>query len=117
MMATIRPKEEGLLEASVNRPFTGTAKRIFFSIMERLKTGRIRISDGGFHRTFGSLSDDADLEASVTVLHPAFYNRIVFGGSTGAGEAYMAGLWRTDDLTRLIRIVLKNQAVFENMDS
>ena len=52
--------------------------------------------------------DQLRLEVNVTVSHPGFYNRIVFGGSVGAGEAYMMGFWHSDDLTMLIRIILLN---------
>jgi len=50
------------------------------------------------------------------VEHPRFYTHMVFGGSIGAAEAYMAGLWSPDDLTSAIRIVIQNQQVFEEMD-
>jgi cyclopropane-fatty-acyl-phospholipid synthase len=38
-----------------------------------------------------------------------FYRSIVFGGSVGAAEAYMAGHWDCDDLTALTRIVVLNE--------
>lgn len=116
MKETIRPVEKRLSEKSESALFHGTARKIVLSIMKRLKKGRIHILDNDLKRTFGQMTDDTPLEASVTVLHSGFYHRIVFGGSVGAGEAFMMGLWRTDDLTVLIRIILLNQDVFEGMD-
>jgi len=41
---------------------------------------------------------------------------VVFGGNIGASEAYMSGYWTVDDLTVIIRIVLRNRAVFKGLD-
>jgi cyclopropane-fatty-acyl-phospholipid synthase len=51
------------------------------------------------------------------VLDPAFYADIAFGGSVGAGESYMLGHWRTDDLTSLMRLMLRNRAALDAMDA
>ncbi|WP_096087817.1 SAM-dependent methyltransferase [Agaribacterium haliotis] len=45
------------------------------------------------------------------------YNHIVFAGSTGAGEAYILGLWRCNNLLALIRLILQNQRQLNNFDS
>ena len=47
--------------------------------------------------------------AAVTVRDPAFYAEIAFGGSVGAGESYMLGHWSADDLTALLRLMLRNR--------
>jgi cyclopropane-fatty-acyl-phospholipid synthase len=112
----IRPVEKNFLKKTTAAPFHGTARRILFAMMRRLKRGQIHILDGDQRLTFGQITDDMPLEVNVTVSHPGFYNRIVFGGSVGAGEAYMMGFWRTDDLPKLIRIILLNRAVFEGLD-
>ena len=41
---------------------------------------------------------------------------MAFGGSIGAGEAYMAGIWSADDLTALIRIIVLNRGVLSGME-
>jgi cyclopropane-fatty-acyl-phospholipid synthase len=38
------------------------------------------------------------------------------GGSIGAAEAYMEGLWSADDLTMVMRILALNQKAFEDME-
>ena len=116
MNETLRCMEKRFSERSTSAVFHGSARKIIFSILKRLRRGRIHLIDGDLELTFGQRTDGEFLDASVTILHPGFYNRILFGGSVGAGEAYMMGLWRTDDLTVLIRIVLLNQAVFEGLD-
>ena len=66
--------------------------------------------------SFGSQSDDLPLAAEVIVHHPKFYTDSVFGGSVGSAEAYINGYWTTDDLTALIRILIQNQHVFDQME-
>ena len=41
---------------------------------------------------------------------------MVYGGSIGAGEAYVDNLWRTDDLTKLIRIMVRNSDFLEDIE-
>jgi cyclopropane-fatty-acyl-phospholipid synthase len=44
------------------------------------------------------------------------FTRILFGGSIGAAEAYMQGLWSADALTMVMRILALNQKAFEDME-
>jgi cyclopropane-fatty-acyl-phospholipid synthase len=116
MRKRIRPVEAMPSEGASNAPFYGSAKKILFSVLKKLEWGQIHILEGDLRMNFGQRTDEAPLEVSVTVLHPSFYNRILLGGSVGSGEAYMMGLWSADDLTALIRIILRNEAVFEGLD-
>ncbi len=116
MKTLIRPMERGVVESPRLALLHGTARGLFFSFLERLHRGRIRIRDGDQELSFGRGTEEVPLEALVRVLHPGFYSRVLLGGSVGAGEAYMAGLWSTDDLTALIRIVLRNRDAFQGLD-
>jgi len=116
MGETILPAEEKFSNISESRLLSKAGRKIFFSIMQKLKRGEIHVREGDLKETFGQRKGDSSLSATVNVLHPGFYDRIVFGGSVGAGEAYMMGLWSTDDLTMLVRIILLNQDVFEGLD-
>ena len=116
METRIRPVENPFLKQRELAFVDNTARKMLFSILKHLKKGRIHFQEENLRRTFGRLTHDASLEASVTVLSPNFYSRIVFGGSVGAGEAYMLGLWQTDDLTQLMRIIVLNQNIFGGLD-
>ena len=59
---------------------------------------------------------DFPIEARITVSDDRFYSKAVFGGSIGAAEAYMAGFWSADNLTDLIRIIIRNQDLFMELD-
>jgi len=55
--------------------------------------------------------------AQICVQHPRFYSDVAFGGTIGAGEAYIQGYWKCAELDTLIRILLRNRDVLENVDS
>ena len=92
------------------------ARRTIFTVLHKLKYGRIRIFEDSQHHIFGGTNQAPPLEATVNVHHPRFYSRRLFNGSMGAAEAYMEGLWSADDLTTVMRIMALNQPVFTEMD-
>jgi cyclopropane-fatty-acyl-phospholipid synthase len=78
------------------------ASRALFSLLlRRMRAGRLEIVEGGRRRHYGPA--DADLRATVTI-HDASAWSALFTGSVGLGEAYVDGLWETDDLVALMRI-------------
>ncbi len=93
------------------------ARRIVLSRLEKLQDGQIVVSENGEHLTFGKLTDDLPLTAQLRVLSPKFYSDVAFGGSIGAGEAYINGYWGCSDLSDLLSILLRNREVLEQMDS
>src|ERR1700712_83231 len=46
--------------------------------------------------------------ASITVNSDEFYKRCILYGDIGFGEAYVDGLWDTDNITNVIKWVLLN---------
>ena len=93
------------------------ARRIVFSRLEKLRDGQIVVSENGEHFRFGELTDDLPLTAQLRVLSPKFYSDIAFGGSIGAGEAYINGNWACAELGDLLRILIRNRETLEQMDS
>jgi cyclopropane-fatty-acyl-phospholipid synthase len=94
----------------------GWAKSLLHRQLSRLESGEIVLADGGEVRRFGRADKDFPLSARIEVDSPEFYGDAVFGGSLGAGEAYMAGAWRCSDLVGLVRIMARNRAVLDGMD-
>ncbi len=92
------------------------SKGVLFHILERIREGRVIVSTGGEVFTFGRLTADFPSEVTIAIRDPRFFSATVFGGSIGVAESFMAGHWETDDLTTLIRIVIRNEKVFEDMD-
>jgi cyclopropane-fatty-acyl-phospholipid synthase len=93
------------------------ARRAVHSRLRELAIGQIVISENGEHTTYGQLTDEFPLTAQLRVHHPRFYSDVAFGGSVGAGEAYIQGYWSCDELTDLSRIMLRNRDVLEQVDS
>jgi cyclopropane-fatty-acyl-phospholipid synthase len=93
------------------------ARRLVLSRLEHLQVGQIVVVENGKRITFGHPTEAFPLSAQLTVNHPGFYSDIAFGGSIGAGEAYINAYWATNDLTDLLRILLRNRDVLESMDS
>lgn len=94
----------------------GLAKRLVLGQLGKLEYGRLILEHGEQFREFGQPASTADLSARIRVLDDAFYSDIAFGGSIGAGEAYMAGAWQCDDLVALVRILLRNREVLDGME-
>lgn len=116
MRETILPADGFAVESSLLNRLDRTAKGLLLSLLGKLHRGRLHIRDGPQRLTFGDRSWDGDLEAEITVRHSRFYSKTVFGGSVGAGEAYMSGHWSADDLTAVFRIVLLNRDLFLGLD-
>ena len=93
------------------------ARRAVLARLAGIKRGRIVIEDGDERIEFGPDTSDTDLRATIRVTDQRFYSDLALGGSIGAGEAYMAGSWTTDDLTALVQIMIRNRDVMEGMGS
>lgn len=92
------------------------ACRMVLKQLNRLQTGRFELLEDDISRVFGEAGNQAKLAATIEVLDSAFYSDIAFGGSIGAGEAYMRGSWRSDDLVSVVRILLQNRDVLDGME-
>jgi cyclopropane-fatty-acyl-phospholipid synthase len=116
MTNSIVPAEASAFEQTKPSRFDQLAKKLLLRLLSGLRRGELTLIDGSVRRIFGARSDKFPLEATITVHHPRFYSSVVFGGSIGASEAFMAGQWSTDDLTTVVRITILNQEVFEGME-
>src|SRR4051812_28796645 len=66
-------------------------------------------------RIFREAFEKADIEVNgsrpwdIQVHNPAFYDRVLSGGSLGFGESYMDGWWDAERLDELMYRILKNK--------
>lgn len=98
----------------------GLARRIVLNQLRQLEMGELVLRDGAFEARFGDTDAQTDpgaLRVTLDVHDPRFYSEIAFGGSIGAGEAYMHGYWSSDDLVLLVRLLLQNRDVLDGMES
>jgi len=98
-------------------PLTRLARTLLLSQLRKIRYGRLRLVDVGQDETFGSLTDATPLDVTIRVRSPRFYSDVVFAGTVGAGEAYMNGYWHCDDLTGLVRLMVINRHLMDDVDS
>ena len=93
------------------------ARRVLLEKLNGLERGRLRLVEGGETVMLGRDAPRAgEPVATVQVHDQRFWPKILLGGSIGAGEGYMAGLWSTDDLTETLRFFLVNRSALESLD-
>ncbi len=94
----------------------GLARKLVLRLLSGLETGCIRIQDGEEVDVFGGTSFEYPDMVTVRIHRKEAYTAIIRGGSVGAAEAYMLGYWDADDVTLLVRLVIRNQMLFNRLD-
>jgi len=90
------------------------ARKLVMNRLEDITFGRLAIFDEGECTVFGT--DRCGPQATVRIHHPEAWTAIALGGSLGAGESYMDGLWSADDLVATVRILLRTSTRLSNLD-
>lgn len=90
------------------------AKSQILRHLANLKIGHLTLIDG--KDTYSHGNETHELHGTIYVHDPRFYGEIAFGGSIGAGEAYMLGYWSSDNLTNVVRLMCLNQTVMDNLE-
>ena len=81
------------------------ARTVAHALLRRLRGGRLTVVEGDRSRAFG---EPGALDARLVVLEPAMWRRAISGGGVGFGEAYMDGLWDSDDIVAVLRLLARN---------
>lgn len=81
-----------------------------------LTSGELEIREGRQVYRFGRTTADFPVRAQLEVNDPRFWRRLATSGSIGAGETYADGWWSTDDLTAVIRIMVRNPQAAAGID-
>ena len=77
--------------------------------------GHLRVNDALGGAEFGRAGDGPAVV--IDVLDPGFYRALAGNGSVGAGEAYMDGLWRCNDLVGLVQLLVRNRDLLDGMET
>lgn len=96
---------------------TRVSRRGLVARLRRLQDGEITIVDGSERLRFGRRTARCGLAVTIHVQDPQFWPLTASGGAVGAGESYIHGYWRCDDITALVRIMVMNRQVLEEMES
>ena len=85
--------------------------RLMLSLAGQIQCGRLHITlPDGRQRSFQGAQPGPS--AALTVHRPRFIRRMLTGGATGFGEAYVDGDVDSPDLTALLDLTLANEAAF-----
>ena len=88
-------------------------RRAVLSRLEALRGGSLTVHEGGGTTRLGSGSPQID----VRVHDPRFWAAVSLRGSVGAGESFMAGHWETGDLVGLMRLMVRNEAAMQSLET
>jgi len=104
----------------MNRPFSFSPPRpglsgwldpqirgLVLSQLDRLDGGTIRVSDALGTVVIGRQTVGSVLAADLHVHDLRFYRLLATKGSLGAAEAFRNGMWESDDLTKLGRLMVR----------
>jgi len=80
---------------------------VVLKFMSKMDKGHLYLTlPNGEQIAFGT--GEGNITASIVVNSEEFYKRIILFGDIGFGEAYVDGLWDTDNITNVIKWVLLN---------
>jgi cyclopropane-fatty-acyl-phospholipid synthase len=86
--------------------------------MAGLRHGRLTLEDACGTVELGlPATAHTDLHVHLKVFEPGFYRAVARNGSVGAGESYMDGQWRCDNLVGLIQLLVRNRDLLDGMES
>ncbi len=80
-----------------------------------LQNAVLTIADPLGEVVLGKTAED-DLSARINISDLRFYCQTALGGSIGAAESYMDGQWQTDDLTKVVQILVRNRDLLDSME-
>jgi cyclopropane-fatty-acyl-phospholipid synthase len=87
---------------------------VIFWLLGKVQHGSLTLWENGQAFSFGEPAARATLQATVTVHNSRFHRSLLLAGSRGLGEAYVAGWWSADHLTKVIRILTRNLHLLED---
>lgn len=100
-----------------------TARNIAFSCLCKLQVGSLTVIESfsdepalRVREQFGK-PKEGQPSAIIEVKNPAFYARLLKGGSIAAGEAYMDSWWDSPNLTQLMELMALNLSALDSIES
>ncbi len=92
------------------------ARRAVFGRLEALRNGCLVLVEGNERHRFGRPCAELPEPVVIHVHDARMYGDVAFGGSVGAGEAYMHGLWTTAQLIDVVRLFVLNMDALDGLE-
>ncbi|WP_193164856.1 SAM-dependent methyltransferase [Microbulbifer hainanensis] len=96
---------------------TRLARRLVLAKLATIQRGHLVVEEGSERFTFGEPEERANVSAKICVHDDSTYVQVLLNGTIGSGEAYMQGAWSSPDLVGVIRLMVGNMSLLDNMDS
>ncbi|GLS91928.1 cyclopropane-fatty-acyl-phospholipid synthase [Psychromonas marina] len=94
--------------------FDKTAKKLIISFLGDMKNSYLTFEEQ--HEQFHLGNSQAKLHAKIIIHDLSCYTKMLLGGSIGAGEAYIQGLWSSPDLTKVIQVLAREQSALDKLE-
>jgi cyclopropane-fatty-acyl-phospholipid synthase len=107
-MGAARPARAGAVDS--------LARRAVFAKLGRLRAGCLVMTEGNERHRFGQPCDAMPEPVVIHVHDQRLYGDVAFGGSVGAGEAYMRGYWSTAQLVDVVRLFVLNMDTLDGLE-
>lgn len=85
--------------------------------LKKIQHGRLRLIEGKVEDVFGKITPEGPFDVTIRVHNSRFYSDVVLAGTLGSGEAYINGHWQCDNLTDLVRLMVFNRDLMNDVDS
>ena len=92
------------------------ARKLVHNQLLKLHSGCLQIEEGDEVFSFGQSLEKTELVARLVVHDVSCYGEIMTGGSIGAAESFMTGDWSSPDLTMLVRVMVRNIDILDQME-
>ncbi len=100
------PERAGWLERA--------CRRAVLAKFEKLERGSLTLVEGDETQLFEGRQSGPSV--TIHVAQPSFWPQVAFRGTVGAAESYMEAGWSASDLTGLVRLMVLNREVLEDME-
>ncbi len=93
-------------------------RKRLLALMAQLRDGWLLLEDDCGTELLGAGPAGASEPPLRLRVHgPGFYRAVAANGSVGASEAYMDGLWECDDLVGLVRLLVRNRDLLDELET
>ena len=93
--------------ASVSSAQPGIYQRLVLEALEKMTAGSLRLElPNGAVQMIGI--PGVDVDATISIRSPAFFQKCVLFGDVGFGESYVDGDWDTDSIERVVSWAILN---------
>lgn len=83
--------------------------KVIYPLLRKIEKGRLTIVfPDGTTQSFGN-EQSSTRHARIYVNDYSLFTKVAFAGEIGLGEAYMEGLWDSDNLTNLLMLFIENR--------